>query len=390
MGRLRNILEKYIQENQMFEMIEYFKDNNIQYLYPTKKYNFLLNIKNNNMKGGNEYTLDLKINKVKYTQEIKHRLISGAHQKIIHMNNFLGCEVNIDEYSDMIYTQSNNKSLGNKEEYQKINVNDIKMTENSNKKTISFIKFNSIKDERGDYKEDDLQQNNVLFCEALESIINNTFLGDHCAVLIIDFVKKKSIIQSLNNYTDCVRCLSNNEILFKSGDILTQIMIIMSIKNNLKYIELTDNSYLLCKNSKLLLIHLRTMTKGNPFYSKYGFIPLYEKNIYEHNINIYKQQKTLTKEQIIKYLYYRDFDNNKDAKILNYINNILIPRLNPIILVSEFINSIIGDNNKEACSLLYNIYMKIYEDIGYYKYENKKFILDLKNNIFRSEKKLKS
>ena len=34
--------------------------------------------------------------------------------------------------------------------------------------------------------------------------------------------------------------------------------------------------------------------------------------------------------------------------------------------------------------------MKIYEDIGYYKYENKKFILDLKNNIFRSEKKLKS
>ena len=342
MGRLRNILEKYIQENQMFEMIEYFKDNNIQYLYPTKKYNFLLNIKNNNMKGGNEYTLDLKINKVKY-------------------------EVNIDEYSDMIYTQSNNKSLGNKEEYQKINVNDIKMTKNSNKKTISFIKFNSIKDERGDYKED-----------------------DHCAVLIIDFVKKKSIIQSLNNYTDCVRCLSNNEILFKSGDILTQIMIIMSIKNNLKYIELTDNSYLLCKNSKLLLIHLRTMTKGNPFYSKYGFIPLYEKNIYEHNINIYKQQKTLTKEQIIKYLYYRDFDNNKDAKILNYINNILIPRLNPIILVSEFINSIIGDNNKEACSLLYNIYMKIYEDIGYYKYENKKFILDLKNNIFRSEKKLKS
>jgi len=54
MVKLRNILEKYVQENQMFEMIEYFKDNNIQYLYPTKKYYFSLNIKNNNMKGGDD------------------------------------------------------------------------------------------------------------------------------------------------------------------------------------------------------------------------------------------------------------------------------------------------------------------------------------------------
>lgn len=40
MVRLHNILEKYIQENQMFEMIEYFKDNDIQYLYSIKKYDF--------------------------------------------------------------------------------------------------------------------------------------------------------------------------------------------------------------------------------------------------------------------------------------------------------------------------------------------------------------
>ena len=338
MVRLRNVLEKYIKNNQMFEMIEYFKDNNIQYLYPTKKYYFLLDVKNNNMLGCNEYTLDLKINKVKY-------------------------QVNIDEYSDMIYTQSNNKSSVNKEEYQKINVNDIKMTENPNKKTISFIKFNSIKDERGDYKED-----------------------DHCAVLIVDFVNKKSIIQSLNNYTDCLRCLTNDKILFKTGDILTQIMIIMSIKNKLKYIELTDNSYLLCKNSKLLLIHLRTMTRGTPFYSKYGFIPLYEKDIYDHNLNIYNKQKTLTKEKIIKYLYFREFEKNKEkhVKILNYIQNILIPRLKPINLVSDFINSIINDKCNASCSLLYNIYMKIYEDIGYYKYEKKKFVLDLNKSLVRT------
>ena len=64
MVRLISILEKYIPENQMFEMIEYFKNNDIQYLYPTKKYDYSLNIKNDNMKGDDEYTLDLKINKI--------------------------------------------------------------------------------------------------------------------------------------------------------------------------------------------------------------------------------------------------------------------------------------------------------------------------------------
>lgn len=48
----------------------------------------------------------------------------------------------------MIYTQLNNNTLGNKEKYQKINTNDIKITENPNRKIVSFIKFNSIKDER--------------------------------------------------------------------------------------------------------------------------------------------------------------------------------------------------------------------------------------------------
>jgi hypothetical protein len=58
-----------------------------------------------------------------------------------------------------------------------------------------------------------------------------------------------------------VKCLSDSKTSFKIGDILTQIMIIISIKNNLKYIELIDNSYLMCENSKLFLVHLRTMTK---------------------------------------------------------------------------------------------------------------------------------
>lgn len=328
MCKLRDVLKKHIGENKMFDTIEYFKDNQIEYLHPTNKYCFFINISNKNMIGGDEYTLYLKINKIKY-------------------------QVNIDEYSDMEYAQTNNNLFANDKKYKKINVNDINIIENHNKKTINFIKFNSIKDERGDYLE-----------------------SDHCAVLIIDFEKEASTIQSLNNYDDCVRCLSKDNIFFKTGDILTQIMIIMSIKNNLKKIYLTDNSYLPCFDSKIDLIHLRTMTKGMPFYSKYGFVSVYENDVFIHNLNIWRQKKTLTKEQIIEYLNYRVFKPN----VQNYINNILIPRLNKKNLISSFIDSIINDNSKESCYLLYNIYMKIYNDIGYHMYTYKGFALDLEMN----------
>lgn len=346
MGRLRDILRKYITEKNMFDIVEYFKKYGIDYLYPVKNYSFILNIKSRNShdgeyrKGGgksdgeNEYLLDLKINKVKY-------------------------QVNIDEYYDMIYTQMNTeKSFSNKNVYNKINTTNIIGTENKNRKIISFIKFNAIKDERCDYKE-----------------------IDHCGVLIIDYKKKSSIIQSINNYTDCVKCLNTENIFFKTGDILTQIMIIMSKKNNLKKIYLIDNTYLQCKNSKIALIHLRTMTHGKPFYTKYNFIPIDEKDILNKNLKNYKKNKTLTKEELIKYFNYRKFNLNdeKDKKMLNYINNILIPRFKSKNTIKFVISTIINDKSNVSCSLLYNIYMKIYEDVGYLKYENKHFVLDLKN-----------
>lgn len=94
MVRLRNVLDKYIKIMKCLNGLNIFKDNDIQYLYPSKKYYFLLNIKNNNMFGGDEYTLDLKIRGIKY-------------------------KVNIVEYTDIIYTQTKNNSLNNKEELKK-------------------------------------------------------------------------------------------------------------------------------------------------------------------------------------------------------------------------------------------------------------------------------
>jgi len=248
----------------------------------------------------------------------------------------------------------------------KVHIDEYSDTDDDNKKIINFIKLGAILNKDDEYKED-----------------------DHCGVLILDKINENSTIQSINNYTECLKCLEGVK-PFKVGDILTQIMIIMSMRNNMKKISLTDNSYLMCANSKISLIHLRTMTKGIPYYAKYGFIPTYENEykIFEENKKIFKKKPTLTKEELINLFFFHKFDDHKDKKIIKYISNTLIPRLKKNNLVSEFIDKIIDDKNEEGCTILFHIYMKIYDKIGYDIYKDRYFKLDLtKNKLIKDNKK---
>lgn len=358
MRGLRKILYKYIPENEMFDVIEFFKDNQIVNLYYKSKSKFNIRIINKYLHhfdyiGGNntnEYNLDLKIGGIKYQVQIEE-----------YYDN--------DSINDNVNNNINNNTMthNSHNEYKKININDIKIIENKNRKIINFIKFGSKKNKYDEYKE-----------------------NDHCGIMIIDMEKKTSTIQSVNNYTNCIKCLSTGKNIFKIGDILMQIMIIISLKNNLHKIHLTDNSYLLCgKTVKIPLIYLRTLTQGKPFYSKYGFIPKYKQDLEAYNANIlnFNKNKIITKEQFIKYFYYRKFDEkiSEHKKILAYLNNDLIPRLKKENYVSDILASIINDETKEGCSILNNILMKIYDDLEYIKYDDKNFILDLRQNKYFSK-----
>ena len=119
-----------------------------------------------------------------------------------------------------------------------------------------------------------------------------------------------------------------------------------------------------------------------PYYLKYGFIPIdeEEQDILKINKQKFLNDPKLTKEKFINYFMYRDFDEEKDKKMLNYINSMLIPRLKENNLISNIIKSMIKDKNKESCKLLYHIYMRIYYDVKYIEYTNKGFELDLKKN----------
>jgi hypothetical protein len=85
--------------------------------------------------------------------------------------------------------------------------------------------------------------------------------------------------------------------------------------------------------------------------------------------------------------YSDNFDKNKDKEMINYINNVLIIRLKKKNLVNDIINNIINDRTKEGCSILFNIYMKIYDKIGYRLYQYKHFELDLtKSKLIKQNK----
>jgi hypothetical protein len=204
--------------------------------------------------------------------------------------------------------------------------------------------------------------------------------NDNCAMLIIDNSNKSGAIQSLSNYTNCIKCIESKN-PYKVGDVLIRILIIIAHRNKLKKLNLTDDSYLKCNDTKIPLIHLRTITKGEPFYCKYSFVAnnKHDLEVYKHNKKIYLSKPMISKTRFMKYIMFRKFNKNniEDQKIIKYINNILIPRLKDKNLISDLLNSMINDQQNESCYLLYQIYMKIFEYSKYLKYNNKSFDLDI-------------
>ena len=276
----------------------------------------------------------LRFNNIKYLNFVKNNKIQLKLKK-----NLTGGDVYSKDY-----TVSN-----------KYNVL-IDEYDDKNIKLINFIKLNAELDVRGDYKED-----------------------DHCGILIIDKIQKKASIQSVNNYKECLKCIKGDD--YKIGDILMRIMLMVCKENNIKVISLTDNSYLLCYEEKIPLIYLRTMTKGEPYYCKFGFIPKSKNDykIFEQNKQLFLNNPQLSKEEFINLFMYRKFnENNKnDKKMLTFINNMLIPRLKSINNVSEILKIIIDYKMNIGCYLLLSIYMKLYDLVGYSHYNRKNFYLKL-------------
>lgn len=339
MSRLRTVIKKYLPEKYLFDTIDFFTDNKVDTLY------FVI-----------DKIIPLKLNKLFYGGD-NNKNDDSIKLEINLRNNLF--QARVYKYTDKL---------------------------DNNFKTINFIKINSVTNDNNEFSE-----------------------ADHCGVLILDTDIKESTIQSINNYKECLQCISLDKMTntknnpYKIDDILTQVMIYMSINKGMKKINLTDNSFLQCFNEKIPLIYSRTITKGRPFYTKYGFLPInhnnkdnydYYKNelqIYNDNKKLFNDKPTLSKNKFIDLLFFKKFDKKNDIKMLNYINDKLIPRLSNNNLVNDFIDKIINDKLEESCELLYGIIMNVYYKCGYNRYKYKHFELNLddKNVISNIKSRIK-
>ena len=211
------------------------------------------------------------------------------------------------------------------------------------------------------------------------SIINLEEKGIDCGILIVDKQTNEGNIQSISNYKSCLKCLEKNDD-YKTGDIIVQILLARAKKLKLKKISLEDNSHISCNKIKIPLISIRTMTRGEPYYCKFGFRPVdkFGKNKYEHNKNLFNSKPTIDRDVLLEILS----DNIFDSKLIKYIKKNIIPELgyektSVEYFIKLLITKIIDFNSQEACELLITIHYKISDMVGYKTYGSKIFELKL-------------
>ena len=121
-----------------------------------------------------------------------------------------------------------------------------------------------------------------------------------CIILIID-----SGVATINaiNADNSLKC--TNTIITNQGSFLLDLVLalISSIKDKFKLskVELSDNSYIYCDNSKIKLANLSFLQYNNTWYGRKGFVPSNPNKLknYYHNINILSKLK-VKKLDIIK------------------------------------------------------------------------------------------
>lgn len=196
-----------------------------------------------------------------------------------------------------------------------------------------------------------------------------------CGSIAIDIKNKSATITSLGNSIRCLK--SKQNVKFKYGDILYQIMLYICKKEKLNKIELTDNSNIKCGNINLSLDYLKTLTHGFPHYHKYRFKFKYDEDneILKENYNNYHNNPKITKKKLSSLLKKKKVDE----KTIELINKILDKLPNDEISIKKFVKLYTLDlTNKENCDLIHKIYIELYKEAGYKFYATEDYILNLK------------
>ena len=208
------------------------------------------------------------------------------------------------------------------------------------------------------YKTDEYGYKQLYFYEISEELSKKIAIGKKiedmrgkdiitCGILQINVKDKIANIDSLGNYENCVICIKNDN--YKIGDIILKIMIKKCKEEKIIKINLKDNSLLNCENSskKIKLSIFRTLTKGFPYYLKYGFYPEnnYDMEKVQYNMTLYEKKPKITSLELKKITGVKNLDLKEDIYDISY-------------LIDKFFNS-------SMCNIVEENYEKIYDLFGY-------------------------
>ena len=167
-----------------------------------------------------------------------------------------------------------------------------------------------------------------------------------CGLILLDSKNKIGYINDIHFYNTCIKGKINN------GSLLMKSMIEICKKNNMKQIILYDKSTKLCLNKyKFQLKYLYTLLHGYPWYSKFNFTPLLDKDIkvFKHNYNIMKNLKIGDIKEILQKLNIYPIENY-DNKYARHLFSKIV---------------------EKDCKLFYDIYEQLYKSIGLKLYSDK-------------------
>jgi hypothetical protein len=148
-------------------------------------------------------------------------------------------------------------------------------------------------------------------------------LRKNCLEAIVYKELNKGNIKMIQNHKDC--SLYDN---LKHGDetinfLQNCVSFLFYYYENMKYLELTDNSFIYCKEGKLSLPDFYTVKYGYTWYESYlDVIPSVEskefvkltKKLYKKNLN---KKINLSKDQFLRNYYLQYLNNPKDIKIIS-------------------------------------------------------------------------
>jgi len=263
----------------------------------------------------------------------------------------------------------------NYNDYKKIFFNESYLLRYNLLKNNKFINFQ----DGGEFKKEyeiDFENNNYKFMKA-DYDENNYILSspiENTTCILIGIISEMKVAQIQNINGDYENCISFSK--EKSGTFLIKLTLAFLEKYkeefNIKWILTSDRSRKKCGNKFFNLMKLSTLTDGDSWYGKYGFLPV--NDISKIKYDKYELNKYLKNKEMINNLKLKDVNLEKyfDKVIKSYPEFAIIKKdlllnikLSDDMLLKDYIKSFLIDF-KLNCKYFYVFYNDLFEDLGLY------------------------